>query len=64
MAAKKNWISGAIKKPGSFTKQAKRAGMTVSKFAKSVLKPGSKATETTKRRARLALSLKSFKKKK
>lgn len=64
MATKKDWISGAIKKPGSFTKQAKRAGMSVQKFAKHVLKPGSKATEKTKQRARLAQTLKGFRKKK
>lgn len=52
--AKSNWMQKAVKKPGSFTKQAKRAGMTVPQFAKHVLKPGSKATQTTKRRARLA----------
>ncbi len=61
---KKGWIQGAIKKPGSFTAQAKRAGMGTGEFAKKVLAPGSKATETTKKRARLAQTLSGMHKKK
>jgi hypothetical protein len=57
-AGKKNWIAGAIRKPGSFTAQAKKAGMGVQAFAKKVLKKGSKASTTTKRRAALAKTLK------
>lgn len=62
MAAKKNWIQGAIKKPGSFSKQAKKAKMSTSAFATKVLKPNSKASPTTKRRARLAKTLTKMKK--
>lgn len=61
---KGGWISGAIKKPGAFTAQAKRAGMSTSAFAKKALAPGSKATETTKKRARLAQTLSGMHKKK
>ena len=31
--AKKNWIQGAVKKPGAFTAMAKKAGKTVGAFA-------------------------------
>jgi hypothetical protein len=52
------WIQkmkeGSNFKAGSFSKQAKRAGKSTAAFASEVLKPGSKATTTTKRRARLA----------
>ena len=51
------WIQGAIKHPGSFTRQAKSAGMGVQQFASKVLAPGSKASATTKRRANLARTL-------
>lgn len=58
----KNWIAGAIKSPGSFTKQAKAAGKSVSSFAAQVTKPGSKASATTKKRAVLAKTLKKINK--
>lgn len=50
----KNFIAGAIKHPGAFTKQAKRAGKSVGEFARE--KKGAKGT--TGQRARLALTLK------
>lgn len=49
----KNWIAGAIKKPGAFTKQAAMAGESVSEFAQE--KAG--APGKTGQRARLALTL-------
>ena len=52
-----NWIAGAIKHKGSFTRQAKKAGKSVGEYASSVLKKGSKASTTTKRRATLAKTL-------
>jgi hypothetical protein len=52
-----NWISGAIKHPGAFGAQAKKAGMGTQAFARKVLKKGSKASTTTKRRAALAKTL-------
>ena len=62
MAHKKNWIKGAIKRPGAFKAKAKRAGMTVSAFANKVLKKNSKYSTRTKRQANLYKTLISFKK--
>ena len=55
----KKFIKKAIKKPGAFTAQAKRANMTVPQYIKFVLDPknAKKTNETTKRRARLAKTL-------
>jgi len=61
--SKKKWIKGAIKHPGAFTAQAKKAGKSTATFARSVLKKGSKASATTKRRASLALTLGKMRKK-
>lgn len=51
------WIQKTIRHPGAFRAQAKRAGKSTAAFARSVLKKGSKASATTKRRARLAQTL-------
>jgi len=59
-----NWIRKAIKKPGSFTKQAQRAGQSVKSFTKSVLNNPSKFSQTTIRRARLAKTLTKLRRKK
>ena len=56
----KDWIKGAIKRPGAFTKKAKDAGMSVSKYANKVLKKGSDASTRTKKQANLAKTLRSF----
>jgi len=48
-----NWIQGAIKHPGSFTKQAKAAGDTVAEFAQDK----KNASGVTGKRARLAITL-------
>lgn len=56
MAAK--WISSAIKKPGSFTAQAKRAGKGVQQFAREKRHASGK----TGKRARLALTLSKMRK--
>lgn len=53
----KNWIQKAIKRPGAFTVKAKKAGKSVSGYASSVLKKGSKASTRTKRQASLARTL-------
>jgi len=55
---KTKWIGSAIRRPGSFTRKAKSAGMSVSAYARSVLKKGSKASTRTKRQAALAKTLK------
>ena len=64
MAKKKNWIKGAIKKPGAFTAQRDRYNrthkgkdLTTNQFANLVRKPGSKFSATPKRRANLATTL-------
>lgn len=50
--AKKNWIADAVKKPGSFTATAKRAGKSVHAEAESK----KNAPGKTGKRARLALT--------
>lgn len=62
-AGKKNWIKGAIKHPGAFSRKAKSAGMSTSAYASKVLKTGSKASTTTKRQAALAKTLSKMRKK-
>lgn len=52
-----NWIKGAIKKPGSFTAQAKKAGMSVPAFRDKVLANKEKFSSTTVKRANLAKTL-------
>jgi hypothetical protein len=66
MASKKNWIKGAIKKPGSLTATAKRAGAVKSDgtIKKSWLKEKAKGSGKTAKRARLAITLGKMKKKK
>ena len=55
--SKARWIAGAVKRPGAFTKKAKKAGKSVAGYASSVLKKGSKASTRTKRQAALAKTL-------
>lgn len=62
--AKKNWIAGAIKKPGAFTAKANKAGETVAAYAKEVTSTSSKASTTTKKQANLAKTLSKMNKKK
>jgi hypothetical protein len=61
---KKNWISGAIKRPGALTNKAKGAGKSVSAYTTQVLKPGSKASTTTRKQAALAKTLAKLRKRK
>lgn len=53
MAEKKNWIAGAIKKPGSLRAAAKKSGKSTHSFAESHKHDSGK----TGNRARLALTL-------
>lgn len=62
MTKKQNWIADAIKRPGSFGKKAKDAGMTVNALADEVTKPGSKASVRTKKQANLAKTLSKLRK--
>jgi len=48
------WIQKAVRHPGTFTAQAKRAGMSVQAYARDVLAHPSRHTLTTRRRALLA----------
>ena len=50
----KHWIQEAVKKPGSFTKQADKAGKSVSAYAQEK----KDAPGKTGKRARLAIVLK------
>ncbi len=56
----KKWIAGAIKKPGSFTASAKKAGMSTHAYAEKEKHASGKAGQ----RARLALTLGKLRKKK
>lgn len=58
------WIQKAIKRPGAFSKKAKRAGKSVSAYASQVLKKGSKASTRTKKQAALAKTLGKMRKRK
>lgn len=58
------WIQKAIKHKGAFTAKAKKAGMSVSAYARRVLKKGSKASARTKRQAALAKTLSKMRRRK
>ena len=60
--AEKDWIQGAVKRPGAFTKKAKAAGMSVQQFAKHVDDNKSKYSTRTERQANLAQTFASMKK--
>jgi hypothetical protein len=55
--AKKNWISGAIKRPGALTKKAKAAGKSISAYCSS-----KNLSTQSKRQCNLAKTLKGFQK--
>ena len=59
---KKDWIKGAVKRPGAFTKKAKAAGMSVQQFAKHVDANKDKYSTRTERQANLAQTFASMKK--
>jgi len=56
------WIQSAIKNPGSFTKQAQAAGMSVAGFRNKVLANKSAYSSTTVKRANLAKTLSKMRK--
>jgi len=62
--SKGNWIQGAIKKPGAFSAQAEKAGMSTDEFAEAVTKDPDKYSEKTVKRAQLAKTLAGLRKKK
>ena len=59
---KKDWIKGAVKRPGAFTKKAKAAGMSVQQFAKHVDANKDKYSTRTERQANLAQTFSKMKK--
>jgi len=61
--SKKNWIQGAIKRPGAFTAKAKKAGKSVSGMASAVTKNPAKYSKLTVKQANLAKTLKKINKK-
>jgi len=61
---KENWIQGAIKKPGAFSAQAKKAGMSTAEFAEEVTKNPKDYSDKTVKRAQLAKTLAGLRKKK
>lgn len=62
-ASNKNWIQGAIKRPGAFTAKAKKAGKSVSGMASAVTKNPSKYSKLTVKQANLAKTLSKINKK-
>ena len=61
---KSNWIQGAIKKPGSFSAQAAKAGMSTAEFASEVTSNPDDYSSKTLKRAQLAKTLAGMRKKK
>ncbi len=59
--SKKKWIAGAIRRPGSLTAKAKRAGKSVSAYCASL---GPNASTQTKRQCALYHTLRRMSKKK
>jgi hypothetical protein len=62
MSKRRNWIQRAIRKPGAFRRQAKRAGKSTMEFAREVLRNPQRYSPTTVRRARLAITLSKLRK--
>lgn len=61
---KGNWIQGAIKKPGAFSSQAEKAGMSTAEFADQVTSNPGDYSDKTVKRAQLAKTLAGLRKKK
>jgi hypothetical protein len=61
--SKKDWIQGAIKRPGAFTAKAKKTGKSVSGMASAVTKNPGKYSKLTVKQANLAKTLKKINKK-
>jgi len=63
-SGKGNWIQGAIKKPGSFSAQADKAGMSTAAFASEVMSNPDDYSAKTRKRAQLAKTLAGMRKQK
>ena len=59
---KKDWIQGAIKRPGAFTAKAKKAGKSVAGMAAAVSKNPGKYSPRTVKQANLAKTLRKINK--
>ena len=59
----KNWIKGAVKHPGAFTKKAKARGLSVAAFAAKVRANPDRYDDTTVRQANLAKTLRKMSRK-
>ena len=57
-----NWIKGAVKRPGAFTKKAESRGLTVAQFAAKVRANPDRYDDTTVRQANLARTLRKISK--
>ena len=53
----KDWIKGAIKRPGALKEKAKRAGMTVAAYSAKMGKKSSNASTRTRRQIALRNTL-------
>jgi hypothetical protein len=53
----KDWIKGAIKHPGAFTKKAKAAGLTPAQYQRKVLASPDRYSSTTVKQANLRKTL-------
>lgn len=63
-SGKGNWIQGAIKKPGAFSAQADKAGMSTAAFASEVISNPDDYSAKTRKRAQLAKTLAGMRKQK
>jgi hypothetical protein len=63
-SGKSNWIQGAIKKPGAFSAQADKAGMSTAAFASEVMSNPDDYSAKTRKRAQLAKTLAGMRKQK
>lgn len=63
-SGKGNWIQGAIKKPGAFSAQANKAGMSTAAFASEVMSNPDDYSAKTRKRAQLAKTLAGMRKQK
>jgi len=57
MSEDKNWIQGAIKHPGAFTKKAEERGMSTKELAAQVTANPEKYDKATVKQANLAKTL-------
>jgi len=62
MTKDKNWIQGAIKQPGAFTKKAEERGVSVKELAAKVTANPDEYDKTTVKQANLAKTLSKLRK--